>query len=59
MNQKRFPAVCQELVAEVGYVRPPDPYEYMKEYLKDKEGPVVTHFQQLAKEQMEAVSLAG
>lgn len=58
-NQKRFGALCQELVAELGYVRPPDPYEYLKDYLKDAESPAVVHFQKLAKEQMESVGLAN
>ena len=51
MNQKRFSALSQKIVGELAYVRPNDPYEYLKAYLVDPEGPVTSHFHKLAKDQ--------
>merc|ERR1711959_249156 len=44
MSQHRFPAVCQKIIAELAFVRPEKPIEYLKEYLKDPEGAVPLHF---------------
>lgn len=50
MTHYRFPTICTKIIAELAYVRPEKPFQYLKEYLSDPEGPVPVHFRGLARE---------
>jgi hypothetical protein len=52
MAVARFRSECQALVAELAYLRPEDPFAYLKEWFDDHEGPIPMKCHTMVQEQV-------